>query len=99
MEGLAQMVEAQKLIQREVNPELSLGGIVLNMMDPDEELCIEVEAEVRKYFAGLVFEHSVRRDIRFAEAPSHGRALLNYAAKSRGCLGMAEVTKEFMNAS
>jgi len=98
MEGLAQMVEAQKLIQREVNSELKMGGIVMNMMDPNEELCLEVEAEVRKYFDDIVYEHCVRRDINFAEAPSHGRALLNYAARTRGCLGMVEVTKEFVKA-
>lgn len=96
MEGLAQMIEAQKLVQREVNPELKVGGIVMNMMDPDEDLCVEVEEEVRKYFEDIVYQHCVRRDISFAEAPSHGRALLNYAARTRGCLGMVEVTKEFI---
>lgn len=96
MEGLAQMVEAQRLIRREINRELEIGGVVLNMVDPEQDLARDVERELREFFQERVYDSVVRRDVVLAEAPSHGKAVLSWSPRSVGSLGMTEVTKEFI---
>lgn len=97
MEGLAQMVEAQRLIRREINRDLEIGGVILNMVDPAQELARDVERELRDYFQDKVYDGVVRRDVVLAEAPSHGKAVLDWAPRSVGCLGMAGVAREFLD--
>jgi chromosome partitioning protein len=96
LEGLAQMKEALKTIQREINHRIKIGGILLNMFDPEQELSWSVYREVNGFFGKMVFKEVVSRNIILAEAPSYGQAVLEYAPRSTASLEMVEVCREFL---
>ena len=72
LEGLAQILETISLVQRGLNPRLTVGGLVLTMHDQRTRLGREVERDVREHFPGLVFETVIPRNVRVSEAPSFG---------------------------
>ena len=72
LEGLAQVLETIALVQRELNPRLTVAGMVLTMHDPRTRLGRDVERDVREHFPGLVFDTVIPRNIRLSEAPSFG---------------------------
>jgi chromosome partitioning protein len=72
LEGLAQVLETIALVQRDLNPRLTIGGMVLTMHDGRTRLGRDVERDVREHFAGLVFDTVIPRNIRLSEAPSFG---------------------------
>ena len=72
LEGLAQILETIGLVQRELNPRLSVAGLVLTMQDKRTRLGRDVERDVREHFPGLVFETVIPRNVRLSEAPSFG---------------------------
>src|SRR5207249_4985560 len=78
LEGLAQLVRSVELIRARLNPRLSIGGVILTMVDRRTRLATDVDAEVRRHFGNLVFEASIPRSIRIAEAPSHGLPVTAY---------------------
>jgi chromosome partitioning protein len=97
MEGLTQMIDLLRRVMYRRNSRLELGGIVLTMYDPSLELTREVDSEVREYFRDLVFDTVVPRDVTVSEAPSHGRAVLDYAPRSRGARAYIELCMEVLN--
>ena len=72
LEGLAQVLETIALVQRELNPRLTVAGMVLTMHDARTRLGRDVERDVREHFPGLVFDTVIPRNIRLSEAPSFG---------------------------
>jgi chromosome partitioning protein len=96
MEGLAQMIEVIRRVMERPGNRLQFGGIVLTMYDPDLELTHEVDAEVREFFGEIVFETVVPRDVAAAEAPSHGRSVLNHAPRSRAARAYVELCLEVL---
>lgn len=96
MEGLTQMVHVIKRVMQRQGGRLEFGGIVLTMYDPTLELTYEVEAEVRDFFGGIVFDTVVPRDVAVAEAPSHGRSVLDYAPRSPGSRAYIELCMEVL---
>jgi chromosome partitioning protein len=84
LEGLAQLVRTIERVQQALNPRLSLNGLVLTMYDQRNNLCDQVAADVRGHFGAQVFETMIPRNVRVAEAPSHGKPVLIY---DRGCAG------------
>ena len=72
LEGLAQVLETIALVQRELNPRLTVAGMVLTMHDARTRLARDVERDVREHFPGLVFDTVIPRNIRLSEAPSFG---------------------------
>jgi chromosome partitioning protein len=94
MEGLTQMIHVIRRVIKEQNARLEFGGIVLTMYDPTLELTAEVEAEVRDFFGGIVFQAVIPRDVAVAEAPSHGLSVLDYAPRSRGTRAYLELCQE-----
>ena len=72
LEGLAQVLETISLVQRELNPRLTVAGMVLTMHDARTRLGRDVERDVREHFPGLVFDTVIPRNIRLSEAPSYG---------------------------
>ena len=72
LEGLTQLMSTIAAIRERLNPSLRIAGLVLTMMDPRTTLARQVEEEVRKHFAGITFKTVVPRNVRLAEAPSHG---------------------------
>jgi chromosome partitioning protein len=72
LEGLAQVLETIALVQRDLNPTLRVGGMVLTMHDARTRLGRDVERDVREHFPGLVFDTVIPRNVRLSEAPSYG---------------------------
>ena len=84
LEGLAQLLDTLSLIQRELNPRLTIAGMILTMHDGRTRLARDVEREVREHFPELVFDTVVPRNVRLGEAPSFGVPVLQHAPHSAG---------------
>ena len=97
MEGLTQMIHVIREVM-EVRPErLEFGGILLTMYDDTLELTQEVDSEVREFFGDIVFDTVIPRDSAVAEAPSHGRSVIDYAPRARGTRAYIELCMEVID--
>jgi chromosome partitioning protein len=96
MEGLSQMIHVIRDCMQGNPGRLSFGGILLTMHEPHLELTHEVDREVREFFGEIVFENSIPRDVAIAEAPSHGKSVLDYAPRSRGARAYIELCLEVL---
>jgi chromosome partitioning protein len=96
LEGISELLSTVKRIQGGLNRQLAISGIVLTMYDDRTNLSREVADEVRRHFPREVFETVVPRNIRLAEAPSHGLPILQYDIKSRGAEAYLELAREFL---
>ena len=96
LEGLSQLLNTVHLIQRSVNPELAIEGVLLTMYDARLNLSRQVAAEAREYLGGEVFETVVPRNVRLAEAPSFGKPIILYDVASVGAQAYMHVAKELM---
>lgn len=96
MEGLSQLTQTIRLIQRDLNPRLTLRGILLTMFDGRNNLSHQVSEEIRQHFADQVFEAVIPRNVRLSEAPSHGLPVLLYDIASRGATAYLELAKEII---
>jgi chromosome partitioning protein len=94
LEGLAQLLDTLSLIQRELNPRLTVAGMILTMHDGRTRLARDVEREVREHFPELVFETVVPRNVRLGEAPSFGVPILQHAPHSAGSAAYLKLAKE-----
>jgi chromosome partitioning protein len=97
MEGLTQMIHVIRDVMQERQGRLEFGGILLTMYDDKLELTHEVDAEVREFFGEIVFDTVIPRDAAVSEAPSHGRAVLDYAPRSRGTRAYIELCMEVLD--
>lgn len=93
LEGVAQLLESMKLV-RKVNPELKLLGVLATMFDKRTSLSVQVLEEIRKYFKDRTFETLIPRNVRIAEAPSHGVPVGDYDRFSKGAKAYKELAKE-----
>jgi chromosome partitioning protein len=98
MEGMTQLMKTIQLIQRDLNPSLSLLGILLTMFDGRNNLSHQVADEIRSHFDGRVFETVVPRNVRLSEAPSHGLPVLMYDISSRGAEAYLDLAREIIKA-
>jgi chromosome partitioning protein len=96
LEGISELMSTIKRIQGGVNPHLGIAGILLTMYDDRTNLSKDVADEVRRHFAGKVFETIVPRNIRLAEAPSHGLPIFQYDIKSRGADAYLALAREYL---
>lgn len=96
LEGLAQMIEVIRQVMQQPNSRLEFGGIVLTMYDDSLELTREVDEEVRDFFGEIVFDTVIPRDVAVAEAPSHGRSVLDYDPRTRGARAYVELCMEVL---
>jgi chromosome partitioning protein len=96
LEGVSELLATIRRVQSALNPALELAGIVLTMYDDRMNLTRDVEREVREHFPGKVFEAVVPRNVRLAEAPSHGLSILQYDIKSRGAEAYLAVARELL---
>jgi chromosome partitioning protein len=95
LEGLSQLPRTIELVQRQLNPSLRIGGVVLTMYDGRTNLSEQVATEVRTHFGDLVFQTVVPRSVRLAESPSHGRPIMLYDPQSRGARAYEALALEF----
>ncbi len=94
LEGLAQLLDTLSLIQRELNPRLTVAGMILTMHDGRTRLARDVEREVREHFPELVFDTVVPRNVRLGEAPSFGVPVIRHAPHSAGSAAYLKLAKE-----
>ncbi|MEZ4485914.1 MAG: AAA family ATPase [Syntrophotaleaceae bacterium] len=97
MEGLSQLIKTIRLIQRQLNPDLTLKGILLTMFDRRNNLSHQVSQEIRQHFNGRVFETVIPRNVRLSEAPSHGLPVLLYDIASTGATAYLSLAKEIIS--
>lgn len=94
LEGLAGLLETLELIRRQLNPRLSIAGMLLTMHDPRTKLAQDVEQEVRSHFPELVFDTVVPRNVRLGEAPSFGKPVIHHDPHCAGSVAYFELAKE-----
>lgn len=94
LEGLSQLLNTVRLVQKHLNTELKIEGVLLTMLDARTNLGIQVIEEVKKYFQDKVYKSVIPRNIRLSEAPSHGEPIIIYDPKSRGAEVYLDLAKE-----
>jgi chromosome partitioning protein len=94
LEGLAGLLETLALVQRELNPRLTVAGMLLTMHDSRTRLGRDVEREVREHFPDLVFDTVIPRNVRIGEAPSYGLPVTHHDPHSAGAEAYFELAKE-----
>ena len=96
MEGLSQILHTIRLMQKGLNPFLKIEGILLTMFDVRSNLGKEVADEINRSFPGQVCESVIPRNIRLAEAPSHGKPIIYYDINSRGAVAYMKLAREII---
>jgi chromosome partitioning protein len=96
LEGLSQLLNTVHLVQRSVNPELGIDGVLLTMYDARLNLSRQVAADAREYFGPKVFESVIPRNVRLAEAPSFGKPIVLYDVASVGAQAYMGVARELL---
>ena len=97
LEGISQLVSTINKVQKKWNPDLKILGVLLTMYDKRYSMTRDVENDVRKTFGDAVFKTVVPRNVRVAEAPSHGKPALFYDFNSTGAQGYLRVATEIVN--
>ncbi|MEA2195781.1 MAG: chromosome partitioning protein [Solirubrobacteraceae bacterium] len=96
LEGISELLATVQRVQGSLNPGLQIAGILLTMYDDRTNLSKDVAEEIRSHFAEKVFETVVPRNIRLAEAPSHGLPIFQYDIKSRGAEAYLALAREVL---
>lgn len=96
LEGLADLMNTLRLVKKRINPDLEIFGVALTMFDGRTNFSAQVAQEVRKHFPGKVFAAVVPRNVRLAEAPSHGLPVSAYDKTSRGAVAYQTMAEEIM---
>ncbi|MCL2125042.1 MAG: AAA family ATPase [Oscillospiraceae bacterium] len=96
LEGLSDLMTTIRMIKKALNPQLDIEGVLLTMYDARTNFSSQVAAEIKKFFSTKVFSVSIPRNIRVAEAPSHGMPVTEYDKPSRGSLAYYELAKQLM---
>jgi chromosome partitioning protein len=94
LEGLSQLLSTVRLVQKHLNHNLMIDGVLLTMLDARTNLGLQVIEEVKKYFRDKVYRTIIPRNIRLSEAPSHGQPIILYDPKSRGAEVYLDLAKE-----
>ncbi|HLS08919.1 AAA family ATPase [Lentibacillus sp.] len=97
LEGLSQLLNTIRLVQKHLNKTLMIEGVLLTMLDARTNLGIQVIEEVKKYFQDKVYQTIIPRNIRLGEAPSHGEPIITYDPKSKGAEVYLELAKEVVS--
>ncbi|MEK8089627.1 ParA family protein [Thermithiobacillus plumbiphilus] len=96
LEGLTQLLATIRRVRSQFNPDLALGGLLRTMFDPRNRLANEVAAELERHFPDKLYQTVVPRNVRLAEAPSHGRAVMEYDRQCAGTQAYLGLTREFL---
>ena len=99
LEGLSQLLNTVRLVQKHFNNHLKIEGVLLTMLDRRTNLGYEVVEEVKKYFHEKVYETIIPRNVRLSEAPSHGLSIIDYDANSIGGKTYQDLAKEVLAAN
>lgn len=96
LEGVSQLFKTIKMVKKSLNKNLEVEGVVLSMFDGRTNLSIQVVEEVKAYFKGKVYVSIIPRNVRLAEAPSHGLSVMDYDNKSKGAQAYMDLAEEFL---
>jgi chromosome partitioning protein len=96
LEGLTQLMQTIELVQKHLNPQLKIRGLVMTMYDGRTNLSRQVVEEVRSHFPGKVFRTIIPRNVRLSEAPSYGQPITIYAPDSPGAIAYQFLAKEIV---
>ncbi len=107
LQGLGKLLETVRLVQRRINPRLRVGGVILCLYETGTRLAAEVEADLRGFFdasagadcpwaGAAIYRTVIRRNVKLAECPSHGKTIFQYDAGSRGAEDYAALADEFV---
>jgi chromosome partitioning protein len=96
LEGVSELLDTIERIRQSFNPTLGIEGVVLTMFDDRTNLAQQVAQELKNYFGDRLFETTIPRNVRLAEAPSYGKPALAYDPKSRGAEAYIKLAKEIM---
>lgn len=99
LEGLSQLMNTIKLVQKHFNPNLKIEGVLMTMYDSRTNLGNQVVQEVKNYFKDKVYQTIIPRNVRLSEAPSHGLAIIDYDPNSRGAKEYMALAKEVLAAN
>jgi chromosome partitioning protein len=94
LEGLADLMNTLRMVKKRINPRLEIFGVALTMFDGRTNFSTQVAQEVRRHFPGKVFATVVPRNVRLAEAPSHGLPVTVYDRSSRGAVAYRAIAEE-----
>ena len=96
LEGVSQLMSTIQIVRSNMNPDLKIEGVILSMFDGRTNLSVQVVEEVKKYFKDKVYTTVIPRNVRLAEAPSHGMPVIQYDPKSAGAQAYMEFVDEFL---
>lgn len=96
LEGLSDLMSTIRAIKKSLNPTLEIEGVLLTMFDTRTNLSSQITVEIKKFFKEKTYSVAIPRSVRLAEAPSHGKPILNYDRASRGSLTYQQLAKEFI---
>jgi chromosome partitioning protein len=97
LEGVGQLINTITLVKRGLNKALEVEGVILTMFDSRTNLSNQVVDEVVSYFKGKVYQTTIPRNVRLAEAPSYGQSIFEYAENSKGAKAYLDLAEEFLN--
>jgi len=95
LEGVSQLMKNIQLVQRNLNPQLNIEGVLLTMFDGRTTLAADVVAQVREHFGETTYRTVIPRTVRLSEAPSYGEPIEAYDPMSRGAIAYRELAREF----
>lgn len=96
LEGISDLVATVRKIRAAINPKLDIFGIVRTLYNNQNRLSLDVSAQLQQHFGSKVFQTAIPRNVRLAEAPSHGKPALAYDAKAKGTLAYLELADEVL---
>lgn len=97
LEGVAELIDTLMRIRKTLNPNLAIEGILLTMYDERTTLSRQVASDLRSFFGAQVFETVIPRNVRLAEAPSHGKPIQFYDIHSKGAAAYSNLAKEVIS--
>lgn len=96
LEGLSDLMSTMRAVKRRLNPRLEIFGVLLTMFDGRTNFSMQVAEEIRRHFPGKVFSAVIPRNVRLAEAPSHGLPITAYDKFSRGAIAYRALADEIL---
>jgi chromosome partitioning protein len=96
LEGLSALMQTIESIREAVNPDLEIEGLLRTMYDPRNNLANDVSNQLKEHFGSKVYNTIIPRNIRLAEAPSHGMAVIHYDKTSKGALAYLALAGEIL---
>ena len=96
LEGISELMDTLRRVQRALNPELDVEGVLLTMVDERMNLTQQVMGDIRSHFKEKVFQATIPRSVRLAEAPSFGKPVILYDIRSKGAEAYLDLAKELM---